>query len=111
MRYFTLRLYYLSLEALRACAPVFDEIARHDPDLARQGRRAGASMHLNIAEGMESQGKLRTSRYRNALASCDETIAALEIGEALKYIRRPEHALAKLQHVHATTLKMLKARR
>src|SRR5690606_36898125 len=75
MSTFTFRLYALSLEALRAVGVVAAQIARHDPDLARQLRRASTSMHLNIAEGMDAEGRIRIARYRTALGSTNESIA------------------------------------
>src|SRR5262249_52863489 len=108
---FSLRLYSLSLSVIRKIAALIVEIARHDPDLARQLRRALASIQLNIAEGMESQGKLRCSRYRNALASANESIAALEVAEALGYITLEKDVLDGLGHVSATLLRLVMTKR
>jgi len=38
-------------------SPLIGRIARHDPDLARQLRRASASVVLNTAEGMYARGR------------------------------------------------------
>ena len=107
MSTFTFRLYALSLEALRAVGVVAAQIARHDPDLARQLRRASTSMHLNIAEGMDAEGRIRIARYRTALGSTNESIAAIDAADALRYVHRDEDVLDKLHHVRATLLNLV----
>ena len=42
-----LRIYPHIIRLLQLLKPVFDKIALHDSDLARQGRRAGSSIALN----------------------------------------------------------------
>jgi four helix bundle protein len=83
------------------------EVARCDADLARQLRRAITSVHLNVAEAMDAEGRLRHLRYRTALGSANESIAALEAAEALGYVERDAVALDKLQHVRATLLRLV----
>jgi len=111
MHRFTFRLYYLSLEALKAVKPIVDQIRRFDTNLADQLLRAAQSMHLNIAEGMNSQGKRRNSHYNIALASTDESIAAIDVALAFEYIRNADVALDRLQHVRATLINILRKRR
>ena len=60
-------------------------IQRHDADLARQLRRAATSVLLNVAEGSGHRGGLRRQRYRTALGSALEVVAAVDAGEALGY--------------------------
>ena len=62
------------------------QIEKHDGDLARQMRRAAASVVLNLAEGSGSTGGVRRVRYKTALGSARETKACLEAAEALRYI-------------------------
>jgi len=81
-----LRIYEVSLSVIRKSRPVIDAIARHDPDLARQMRRASSSVTLNIAEGSSSQGRNRKARYFNALGSAKETRACLHVALAAGYI-------------------------
>src|SRR6185369_17401204 len=111
MHRFTFRLYYLSLEALKAVKPIVDQIRRFDSNLADQLLRAAQSMHLNIAEGMNSQGKRGNSHYNIALASTDESIAAIDVALAFEYIRNADLALDRLQHVRATLINILRKRR
>ena len=111
MAQFTLRLYSLSLESVRLVGPAAASIARHDADLARQLRRALTSVHLNIAEGMDADGRNRHSRFRTALGSTNECIAALDAADALGYLAHDAAMHDKLQHVRATLLRLVIARR
>src|SRR5262245_50463071 len=51
-----LRIYSVLLELIRSLRSLLRELERHDPDLARQCRRALCSSALNIAEGAYSRG-------------------------------------------------------
>ncbi len=70
-------------------------VAQHDKDLARQMRRSMASVVLNIAEGAGCDGGTRRQRYKDALGSARETVAALELGEAIGYGVVIDAAMAK----------------
>ena len=45
-----LKIYEVSLSVIRRLRTVLGAIERHDPDLARQLRRAASSVTLNVAE-------------------------------------------------------------
>jgi four helix bundle protein len=81
-----LRIYPVILEVIAELRPVVGALERCDGDLARQMRRAMASVALNTAEGMGSGGKLRAARYHNALGSMQETMACVDVGVALGYV-------------------------
>ena len=81
-----LRIYPVILDMLRALRPLLTRLQHHDADLARQMRRACSSVALNVAEGCYSRGQNRTARYHNALGSMRETLACVEVAEALGYI-------------------------
>jgi four helix bundle protein len=81
-----LRIYEDMLGAVREMRGAIAAIERRDADLARQLRRAAASVVLNIAEGSGSSGRVRTVRYRTALGSARETVACLRAGEAFGYV-------------------------
>jgi four helix bundle protein len=74
-----LRIYTTVIELLRGLRPVIDDIEKNDRDLARQLRRASASVALNMQEGGGSHGGTRLERYRNALGSARETGACLDV--------------------------------
>ena len=68
--------------ALRA--PVV-AIAARDADLAKQLRRAAASVPLNIGEGNQRCGGDRIHHFRIAAGSAAETVAALRVAQAWGY--------------------------
>lgn len=81
-----LRIYDVMLEVLRLLSAVIPKIERFDSDLARQLRRAAASVALNLGEGSGSSGGVRTHRYRTALGSAREVGACLDVAMALRYV-------------------------
>jgi four helix bundle protein len=81
-----LRLYPFVLETIAVLRPVATRIARADPDLGRQLRRAQASVALNLAEGAYSRGRNREARYHTALGSARETLACHEVAAAQGHI-------------------------
>ena len=99
-----LRIYSVLLDLVRDLRPLLSDLARKDPDLARQCRRALTSAPLNIAEGSYSRGKNRAARYHTALGSLREVLACLEVAAALGYLpeidpdlrRRFDHVLGTL---------------
>jgi len=111
MPQFTLRVYSLALETVRNSADALREIARHDPDLGRQFRRALTSILLNIAEAMDADGRNRHARFRIALGSTNECIAILEVADALGYITVDAALMDQFQHVRATLLRLVMPKR
>jgi len=105
-----LRIHDDMLEALRSMRGVIAAIERRDADLARQLRRAGASVVLNLAEGSGSFGRVRTARYRTALAalgSARETLSCLRVAEALGYVEAvPQELLARINRVVGTLVRV-----
>lgn len=82
-----LNIYPFILETLTALQPLAIQIAKSDADLARQLRRASSSIALNVAEGQYSRGKNRSCRYQTALGSARETLACVEVAQAMGSIR------------------------
>ena len=68
-----LRIYEDILEYVRRMRPVVKAIEKHDADLAKQLRRALASMLLNTAEGAKQRGGKGRNRFDDAMGSTDET--------------------------------------
>jgi four helix bundle protein len=101
-----LRIYSTILEVIRALRPVISAIEVHDRDLARQLRRAAASIALNTQEGSGSHGGTRRERCRNALGSARETGACLDVAMALGYVEGVDACiLDALDKVRATLVK------
>ena len=80
-----------------------EKIARRDPDLARQVRRAGSSVPLNVSEGRRRLGRDRAHLFRIALGSASEVSTALEVAVGWGYLERSEIAevLAVLDRIRA----------
>jgi four helix bundle protein len=102
-----LRIYSTVIEVIRGLRPVIKDIEEHDRDLARQLRRASASVALNVSEGSGSHGGTRIERYRNALGSARETGACLDVAIAFGYVERVDQALLdRLDHVRGVLAKI-----
>ncbi|MBZ0116389.1 MAG: four helix bundle protein [Sandaracinaceae bacterium] len=105
-RTFSLRLYGISLDAVAELHAVEKAIRKHDPDLADELRRASKSMHLNLAEGMDTAGRNRNARFRIALGECNECLAILDIARAREQATPNARCTDRVQHVRATLLKL-----
>ena len=62
-------------------------IARQDPDLSKQMKRAVNSVGLNAGEGLSARGGNRTVRIESAMASGREVIMGLRIAGAAGYLK------------------------
>ncbi len=102
-----LRIYPVLLDLVRFVRPLIKELERHDPDLARQCKRAISSAPLNVAEGSYSRGKNRAARYHTALGSLREVLACFEVGAALGYLPGVEPELRRrFDHVLGTLVRL-----
>ena len=83
-------------------------IARHDPDLSKQMRRAINSVGLNAGEGLYARGGNRTTRIESAMASGREGILGLRISGAAGYLEaeRVARELDTLDRIVATLYKL-----
>ena len=81
-----LRIYPVILMFVEEVAPYIGRIARCDPDLARQLRRASTAVALNTADGMYARGRQRAASYNIALREMRESYAALEVAVRLGYV-------------------------
>jgi four helix bundle protein len=100
---------WIYLEVLRLLArlkPHLDAIDRRDADLARQGRRAGASIALNVREGDALAGGNRRLRDASASGSAQEVGAVLDIAEALGWVKLDDETRDLLDKVQRTLAKL-----
>ena len=107
-----LRIYDVTIEMVRNVSGFARRVQHADPDLARQMRRAAASVPLNLAEGLYSQGRNREARLYNSMGSAKETSACLDVAAAAGYL--PESVVApelqRLDRIVATLYKLIHRR-
>ncbi len=102
-----LSIYDNAISMLRGLRPVIAVLERKDPDLARQLKRAGSSVALNIAEGALARGRNRLSLYQVALASSKDVIACIDVSKALGYIEQVDESVhADLSKIGGTLYKL-----
>ena len=94
-----------ALDLIRTLAPLCRTLARHDPKLVDQIRRAATSIANNLAEGQARVGRDRRHLARIAYASAAEVAASLQVAVAWGYVADGDVALAlaKLDRVRALT--------
>jgi len=103
-----LHIYPFCVEMLRDVRRYADAIARFDANHARQLRRSGLSVSLNVAEGSGSRGGNRRNRYDMALGSARETMANLEAAEAIGYLRSIDDvSLQRLNRIIGTLVRLV----
>ena len=101
-----LRIYPVCLQMVRDVQPYAERIERKDRNLAGQLRRASGSVVLNVAEGSGGRGGRRRYSYSTALSEARETLGALELAEAQRYISGIEpHVRARLNHIIGTLVR------
>jgi four helix bundle protein len=102
-----LRIYPIILTFVEEVAPYIGRIARCDPDLARQLRRASAAVVLNTAEGMYARGRSRQVCYNVALREMRESYAALEVSVRLGYVAPlPAELEGRVEHILGTLVRL-----
>jgi four helix bundle protein len=100
-----LRVYGDILRIIAALRPVFDQIAKHDPALADQGRRASKSVALQVAEGSEAHKRNRVARYKGAAGEMVETLAVVDVASADGAIAGIDEGLRDDMHRVIATLR------
>ncbi len=88
--------YDVSLELQKQLKILVPQIAKHDPDLAKQIRKAGGSITMNLGEGVRQTAGNQRSRYESAHGSANEVKAGRDVAMAWVFIERPERAMAIL---------------
>ncbi|MGD8860404.1 MAG: four helix bundle protein [Myxococcales bacterium] len=101
-----LEIYRESLVMVREVYEVAKVVERVDGDLARQMRRSGASVPLNVSEGIYSRKGNRLARWQDAMGSANETRAALHVAEAVGLVAHRAELLDRLDKIVATLWKM-----
>jgi four helix bundle protein len=103
-----LRIYPISLELIRQIAPLVERIERFDRDQARQLRRSMKSVAYNLAEGSGVRAGRRRNAYDIALGEARETLANLQIAEAMGYLPKLDAGLLnQMDQIIGTLVRML----
>jgi four helix bundle protein len=102
-----LRIHSFILVAIRKSMVVVEAIERHDRELAAQMKRAMQSCALNCAEGSGLSGGNRVQRYRSVIGSGREVMSAMQVAEAMGYVRNAADEVAMWSHVVAVHVKIV----
>jgi four helix bundle protein len=102
----SLEIYQETLSIVREVYAVAKLVERVDGDLARQMRRSGASVPLNVGEGMYSRKGNRMARWMDAMGSENETRAALHVAEAVGLAEHRGELLDRIDKIVATLWKL-----
>ena len=81
-----LRITEESIIWLRSMKPIWEQVAKHDKNLARQMRDSAASVVGNLAEGERRGGGHERERFGTAYGSAGETRVWLLAAAALGYV-------------------------
>ena len=104
-----LRIYPVSLAMVRDVRAYAERIARFDRDLARQLCRSSTSVALNIAEGSGLRAGCRRQSYEYVLGEARETLANLEVAEAIGYVVGVEPRVRqRFDHIIGTLVKLVR---
>jgi four helix bundle protein len=98
-----MKIYEWALQIVASIYRLAAKVQPRDKDLATQMRRACASMVLNMAEGMYSQGGRKVARYFDSMGSARETVACLHVCVAARLLSQTDvdDDLAQLDRVIA----------
>lgn len=94
-----LRIYRDILEYVRRMRPVVKAIEKHDPDLARQIKKALGSAALNTAEGERQRAGKGRNRFDDAMGSTDESRACHEFADAIGYLKADPELIAEATRI------------
>ena len=107
-----MRVYRVAIEMVKSVCRLSRKVQQHDPDLARQMRKACTSVPLNMAEGWHGHAGNRRVRFDTAMTEARETLAAIEVSVAIGYLGQDEVAadLDRLDHIVAVMWKLTRRR-
>ena len=103
-----MRIYEVALDMVASVCRLSRKVQEHDADLARQMRKSGTSVPLNMAEGLYSRGGNRTAWLQTAMDSARETRTNLHVSTRAGYLTVEETLvdLDRLDHIIATLWKL-----
>ncbi len=101
-----LRICPFIVETLREVGGLAREIAKYDADLARQLRRAGASVALDTAEADGASAGNERMRLKTALGSAREVRACVDVADAFAYVGADAALIDRLDRICATLYRL-----
>ena len=87
----------LSIELIETLRPLVPRIKQKDKSLAHQIKRAASSIALNVGEGELSDPGNRRAPFFSAAGSAGETLTAVKVAIAWRYLRQEEGEVAMAQ--------------
>lgn len=98
----------MSIELIELLRPLVARIKQRDRSLADQITRAASSIALNLGEGEHSEAGNRRARFLTAAGSAGETMVAIQVAVAWRYIeeKQGEPAKALLRRILAILWKL-----
>jgi four helix bundle protein len=108
-----MKIYKKVIAMVKSVSALSRKVQQHDPDLARQMRRACTSVPLNMVEGWHGLAGNRVVRFHTAMGSARETLACLDVAVALGYLRDAEvrDDLDRVDHIVAVLWRLSRVRR
>jgi len=100
-----LRIYDVIVEVVGLLQPMVTLLEKKDPDLAKQLKRARASMPLNCREGSHGRGRKRSLHYTYVAGSADECVAIHDVGVAAGYFAPQPVLVNMLRTIVGTMVK------
>jgi four helix bundle protein len=108
-----MKIYSKVIAMVKSVCALSRKVQQHDPDLARQMRRACMSVALNMLEGWHARAGNRVARFGIAMSEARETVGCLDVSAAVGYLTDAEIAedLDRLDHIVAVLWKLSRTRR
>ena len=108
-----MRIYPKTIEMVRSVSALSRKVQQHDPDLARQMRRACTSVPLNMVEGWHAVAGNRVARFQTAMCEARETHACLDVSVANGYLSQDEVVadLDRIDHIVAVAWRLARRRK
>jgi len=108
-----MKIYEKIIAMVKSVCALSRKVQRHDPDLARQMRRACCSVALNAAEGWHGRAGNRIARFETAMCEARETVTCLDLSVAIGYLSEAEvhEDLDRLDHIVAVMWRLSRPQR
>jgi four helix bundle protein len=100
----------VAMQMIRAVKPLIDAIAKQDPDLADELRRASKSSVLKLGEGNRRIGRDRIRFFSYSAGSVDESRRVLAVAQVWDYVTEVTEADGFLDRMGAMLYRLMHPR-